>query len=77
MKIAYIAETSLTNRSAYTQHVIKMCDAFSQLDHSVTLFLPDVKKDIKFTLIKKRFILNSKEKLQISYSGLCLLLKVL
>ena len=65
MKIAYIAETSLTNRSAYTQHVIKMCDAFSQLDHSVTLFLPDVKKDIKFTLIKKRFILNSKKKLHL------------
>ena len=62
MKIAYIAETSLTNRSAYTQHVIKMCDAFSQINHNVTLFLPLVKTKTKFTSIKKKFILNSKKK---------------
>ena len=30
MKIVYIAETSLTNKSAYTHHVLKMCDAFSK-----------------------------------------------
>ena len=28
--VYYIADTSLTNKSAYTHHVIKMCDAFSQ-----------------------------------------------
>ena len=30
MKVVYIAETSLTNKSAYTHHVIKMCDAFQK-----------------------------------------------
>ena len=30
MKITYIAETSLTNKSAYTVHVLKMCDALSK-----------------------------------------------
>ena len=66
MKIAYIAETSLTNKSAYTQHVVKMCDAFSQINHNVSLFLPEVKKKLKFKTIKKKFILNSKNKIEIN-----------
>ena len=42
MKIAYIAETSLTNKSAYTVHVLKMCDALSK-KNNLTLLLPKTK----------------------------------
>ena len=43
MKIAYIAETSLSNKSAYTLHVLKMCDAFSK-QGEIQLILPHIKK---------------------------------
>lgn len=59
MKISYISETSLTNRSAQSIHVVKMCDAFSK-KHKLTLLLP--KNNIKFTKIKKEFMLTSKNK---------------
>ena len=62
MNIAYIAETSLTNKSAYTHHVIKMCDAFSQECKHVTLFIPSYHKKIKFSNLKKNFLLSSKKK---------------
>ena len=39
MKITYIAETSLTNKSAYTVHVLKMCDALS-VKSNLTLLVP-------------------------------------
>ena len=37
MKVIYIAETSLTNKSAYSHHVIKMCDTFRKLNHDTIL----------------------------------------
>ena len=37
MEICYVADTTLKNRSAYSHHVIKMCDAFSQNNCKVTL----------------------------------------
>ena len=43
--VYYIADTSLTNKSAYTHHVIKMCDAFSQKKNT-TLIIPFLKKKI-------------------------------
>jgi len=61
MKVAYIAETSLTNKSAYTQHVIKMCDAFCQNDVDLTLLLPKVEENLSFKKIKKNFLLNSQK----------------
>ena len=49
MKIVYIAETSLTNNSAYTHHVVKMCDAFSQLNQEVVkLYIPQLHKNFKY-----------------------------
>ena len=50
MKVVYIAETSLTNKSAYTQHVIKMCDAFAQLNHDLILYLPKSTKILTLRL---------------------------
>ena len=39
MKITYITETSLTNKSAQSVHVLKMCDAFSKKSE-VQLIIP-------------------------------------
>lgn len=63
MKIAYIAETSLTNKSAYTVHVLKMCDAFSNTN-DLTLLIPSYKKS-NFKKLKKNFMLTSKKKFNI------------
>jgi hypothetical protein len=65
MKIAYIAETSLTNKSAYTQHVLKMCDAFSQHDHDVILMIPELSKKTNYKNIQEDFLLLSKKKIKI------------
>ena len=59
MKITYIAETSLTNKSAYTVHVLKMCDALSK-KNKLTLLLP--KNKIDYKKLKKEFMLTSKNK---------------
>ena len=57
MKIIYIAETRLNNKSAYTQHVIKMCDAFIKNKTKLILFLPYEKK-IFYNNIKKNILLS-------------------
>ena len=59
MKIAYIAETSLTNKSAYTVHVLKMCDALSK-KNNLTLLLP--KNKVYYKTLKKEFLFTSKNK---------------
>ncbi len=61
MKIKYIAETLLTNKSAYTHHVLKMCDAFSK-KNDVCLIIPWKEKKINFLKIKKQFLFTSKKK---------------
>lgn len=65
MKIVYIAETSLTNNSAYTHHVVKMCDAFSQLNQEVLLYIPQVQKNLKYEDIEKKYLLLSSKKFTI------------
>ena len=62
MKIVYIAETSLSNKSAYSQHVIKMCDAFAQLNHEIILYLPKFNINTRFSEIKKKFLLITKKR---------------
>ena len=65
MKIVYVAETSLTNKSAYTQHVVKMCDAFCHLNHDLILYLPKVGENFIFETLKKKFLLTAKKKFKI------------
>lgn len=60
MKITYIAETSLTNRSAYTHHVLKMCDAFSKKGN-VELIIPFEQEKFNFQKIKRNFLLKAKK----------------
>ncbi len=60
MKITYIAETSLTNKSAYTHHVLKMCDAFCKKG-DVKLIIPFVEKNLNFKAVKRKFLLKSRK----------------
>tara|TARA_B100000989_G_scaffold252477_1_gene200679 strand:+ start:592 stop:1680 length:1089 start_codon:yes stop_codon:yes gene_type:complete len=62
MNIVYIAETSLTNKSAYTVHVLKMCDALSK-KNNLTLLLP--KNEVGYKTLKKEFLFTSKNKFKI------------
>lgn len=60
MKVIYIAETRLENQSAYSHHVIKMCDAFIQNNFDTTLFLPFEKK-ISYIQLYKDYALKGKK----------------
>lgn len=75
-KIFYIADFSLPNKSAYSSHVLKICDAFSEVtQNNVELLIPfldpnyllkKVKKDylLKYNL-KIKFFFNKKKKLNL------------
>jgi glycosyltransferase involved in cell wall biosynthesis len=41
MKIVYIATSTIPSRTANSIHVMKMCQAFAQNGHEVTLIVPD------------------------------------
>ncbi len=62
-KIFYISDFSLPNMSAYTIHVLKMCDAFSESNYDLCLLLPHIKKGYKFKKIKKDYLLKSSFKI--------------
>ena len=62
MKVFYIAETSLTNKSAYTHHVLKMCDALSKKGN-VQLIIPYFNKNLNFKKIKKFLSVNELKKM--------------
>ena len=46
-KIYYIAELNLPSKSAYSIHVMKMCEAFSKLNYDINLFVINKKKKIR------------------------------
>ena len=54
MKIFYVADTFLSTK-VHSQHVIKMCDGFGQLNLDVHLLLPEVDEKLKFNYLKKNF----------------------
>ena len=57
-KIYYISELNLPNTSAYSIHVMKMCEAFSKLGYSVDLFTIkslDLKKIFNIYDIRYKF----------------------
>ena len=64
MKIIYIAETSMTNKSAYTHHVLKMCDAFCK-KADVQLIIPYVDNNLNLKKLKKIFLLTAKKNILI------------
>ena len=57
-KIYYVAELNLPSKSAYSIHVMKMCEAFSKLRYDVNLLVinsKNIKKINKIYNIKNRF----------------------
>ena len=56
--LVYIADFSLPNMSAYALHVLKMCDAFSELNYSVNYFYLIKKKHTIMILLEKSFYLK-------------------
>ena len=47
MKLAYLSTSKIPSREANSIHVMKMCQAFGQLGHEVTLLAPDVVSGIE------------------------------
>ena len=57
--IIYIANFNLPNTSAYSHHVIKMCDALKSNTNSLQLLIPYKNKSYKFNNIKNDYILKN------------------
>ena len=58
-KIYYISELNLPNTSAYSIHVMKMCEAFSKLGFSIDLFTikrSNLKKYLRFMILNINLI---------------------
>tara|TARA_B100002019_G_scaffold286284_1_gene296529 strand:+ start:2935 stop:4053 length:1119 start_codon:yes stop_codon:yes gene_type:complete len=62
-KIFYISDFSLPNMSAYTIHVLKMCDAFSESYYDVSLLLPHIRKGYKLKKIQTDYLLKNSFKI--------------
>jgi glycosyltransferase involved in cell wall biosynthesis len=58
MLVYYIAEIDLPSRSAYAQHVLKMCDALSK-KHDVSLLIFSKEINVSFLRIKKDYLLKN------------------
>ena len=50
-KIYYVAELNLPSKSAYSIHVMKMCEAFSKLNYDTNLFVINKKNTDKINKI--------------------------
>ena len=59
MNIFYISSSSFPSRRANAVHVMNMCKALNNLNHSVTLFIRSESKDCK-NYIFDNFEINSK-----------------
>lgn len=59
--ILYIAELNIPNTSAYTQHVLKICDAFA---HKNKISLLVFSNKISFMQLKKKYLLKNKFKIK-------------
>ena len=60
--IYYVAELNLPSKSAYSIHVMKMCEAFSNLGYKTNLFVinhKDSKEIFRSYNIKDKFYINS------------------
>ena len=68
MKIYYIAEIVLPSKSAYTLHVLKMCEAFSKLNHEVELIILYKDPRISDLTIFEKYNINSKFKITNIYN---------
>ena len=63
LNLNYIADLSVPNKSAYTVHVLKICDNFSKIGYNVNIYLYSNKKKISQNQIKSDFNLKGKPNL--------------
>ena len=47
MRLAYLSNAKIPSREANSIHVMKMCQAFAQLGHEVTLLAPDLRSGVE------------------------------
>ena len=57
----YIAEIFLPNKSAYSTHVVKMCNELSIKFNSAELILFNSDKNLTFRKLRKNYILRGKK----------------
>ena len=69
-KIYYVAELNLPNKSAYSIHVMKMCEAFSKLKYDTNLFVINIKN---IEVINKIYNISNKFKIISIFSNFILL----
>ena len=63
--VFYIADFSLPNKSAYSLHVLKICDAFNEINkNKINLLLPHIHKNYSDKKIKNDFLLKKKPKIK-------------
>ncbi len=68
-KIFYIADFSLPNKSAYSLHVLKICDAFSEVtNNNVELLIPFLDSNYSIKKIKKDYLLKYNLKIKFFFS---------
>ena len=57
--VFYVADFSLPNKSAYSLHVLKICDAFNEINkNKINLLLPHIHKNYSNKKIKNDFLLK-------------------
>ena len=65
----YIADFSLPNKSAYSLHVLKICDAFSEVtNNNVELLIPFLDSNYSIKKIKKDYLLKHNLKINFFFS---------
>ena len=65
----YIAEFSLPNKSAYSLHVLKICDAFNEINKfKIKLLIPHIKKNYSAKKIKKEYLLKKNPEIKSFYN---------
>ena len=66
--VFYIADFSLPNKSAYSLHVLKICDAFNEINKfKIKLLIPHIKKNYSIKKIKNDFLLKKKPEIKYFY----------
>ncbi|MDC0364662.1 glycosyltransferase [Candidatus Pelagibacter sp.] len=57
--VFYIADFSLPNKSAYALHVLKICDAFNEINKDkINLLIPHIQKNYSNKKVKNDFLLK-------------------
>ena len=68
-KIVYIADFSLPNKSAYSSHVLKICDAFSEVtQNNVELLIPFLDPNYLLKRVKRDYLLKYNLKIKFFFN---------